>query len=261
MRWKLPVEVLAPCALGAYSRFNNASLRNVARVIAAVIIFPGSNNDRDAAVALTSAMGRPPLMVWHRETELPRVDLIVVPGGFSYGDYLRAGAMAAQSPIMAEVMHRAKDGVAVLGICNGFQILAETRLLPGVLMPNAGLRFVCRDVHVRVERADTVFTDGYGGGQVLRIPVAHHDGNYTADNETLEQLESEGLIAFRYCQADGTVDTSANPNGSCNNIAGIVNARGNVLGLMPHPERSADPLLGGEDGRPMFDGLVRALVA
>lgn len=261
MRWKSPVEVLAPCASGAYSRSNNASLRNVLRVIAAVIIFPGSNNDRDAAVALTAATGCSPLMVWHRETELPRVDLIVVPGGFSYGDYLRAGAMAAHSPIMAEVMRRAKNGVAVLGICNGFQILAETGLLPGVLMPNAGLKFVCRDVHVRVERADTVFTDGYGRGQVLRIPVAHHDGNYTADNETLSQLEAEGRIAFRYCQADGTVDASANPNGSCNNIAGIVNTPGNVLGLMPHPERSADPLLGGEDGRPMFDGLVRALVA
>ncbi len=230
-------------------------------MIAAVIVFPGSNNDRDAAVALAAAMGRPPLMVWHRETELARIDLIVVPGGFYYGDYLRAGAMAAHSPIMDEVRRRAEAGVAVLGICNGFQILCECGLLPGVLMPNAGLKFVCRDVHVRVERGDTVFTGAYDPGQVLRIPVSHHDGNYCADDGTLAQLEDEGRVAFRYCNADGVIDDGANPNGSRNNIAGIVNERGNVLGLMPHPERLADPLLGGEDGRPMFDGLARVLAA
>ena len=230
-------------------------------MIAAVIVFPGSNNDRDAAVALAAAAGRPPLMVWHRETELPPADLIVVPGGFSYGDYLRSGAMAALSPIMGEVKHRAAAGGPVLGICNGFQILTEAGLLPGVLMANAGLKFVCRDVHVRVETADTVFTSGYRAGQVIRLPIAHHDGNYFADDETLARLEGEGRVAFRYCSPDGAVDAAANPNGSRNNIAGVTDGRGNVLGLMPHPERLADPLLGGTDGRAMFDGLARAFAA
>jgi phosphoribosylformylglycinamidine synthase len=230
-------------------------------VIAAVIVFPGSNNDRDAAVALAAAAGRPPLMVWHREAELPPVDLIVVPGGFSYGDYLRSGAMAALSPVMDEVKRRAAAGVPVLGICNGFQILTEAGLLPGVLMANAGLKFVCRDVHVRVERADSVFTNGYRAGQVIRIPIAHHAGNYFADDETLARIEGEGRVAFRYCSADGAVDAAANPNGSRNNIAGVTDGRGNVLGLMPHPERLADPLLGGIDGRAMFDGLARAFAA
>ncbi|MEE8276817.1 MAG: phosphoribosylformylglycinamidine synthase subunit PurQ [Alphaproteobacteria bacterium] len=230
-------------------------------MIAAVIVFPGSNNDRDAAVALAAAVGRPPLMVWHRETELPPVDLIVVPGGFSYGDYLRSGAMAALSPIMGEVERRAAAGAPVLGICNGFQILTEAGLLPGVLMANAGLKFVCRDVHVRVECADTVFTRGYRAGQVIRLPIAHHDGNYFADDETLARLEGEGRVAFRYCSPDGAVDAAANPNGSRNNIAGVTDGRGNVLGLMPHPERLADPVLGGIDGRAMFDGLARAFAA
>jgi phosphoribosylformylglycinamidine synthase len=225
----------------------------------AVIVFPGSNCDRDVAVALTHAAGKPPLMIWHRETALPPLDLIVVPGGFSYGDYLRAGAMAAHSPIMREVKARAVGGTAVLGICNGFQILTEAGLLPGVLMRNADLRFICRDVYLKVENNGTVFTHNYAPGQVLRIPVAHNEGNYFADEETLRKLKDSGRIVFRYCGAGGDVDDRFNPNGSRDNIAGILNENGNVLGMMPHPERLAEPLLGGTDGRPMFDGLLEAL--
>jgi len=228
---------------------------------AAVIVFPGSNCDRDVAVALKAAMGRPPAMVWHRESSLPPCDLIVVPGGFSYGDYLRSGAMAAQSPIMRAVIDRAQAGTPVLGICNGFQILAEAGLLPGVLMRNASLKFVCRDVHLRVERADTLFTSAYTAGQVLRVPVAHHDGNYFTDAETLQRLEDGGQIAFRYCDPDGNITADANPNGSIANIAGILNERGNVLGMMPHPERLAEALLGGTDGAPMFSALAEAIAA
>lgn len=228
---------------------------------AAVIVFPGSNCDRDVAVALEAATGRAPAMVWHGEHELPPVDLIVVPGGFSYGDYLRSGAMAAQSPIMRAVVARAEAGVPVLGICNGFQVLTEAKLLPGALMRNASLKFVCRDVHLRVDNASTLFTRAYSEGQVVRFPVAHHDGNYFADAETLARLEGEGRIAFRYCRPDGTVAEDANPNGSLANIAGIANARGNVLGMMPHPERLADALLGGTDGAPMFAALAEAVAA
>ncbi len=228
---------------------------------ATVIVFPGSNCDRDVAVALEAAMGRPPAMVWHRESTLPPCDLIVVPGGFSYGDYLRSGAMAAQSPIMRAVIDRAQAGTPVLGICNGFQILAEAGLLPGILMRNASLKFVCRDVHLRVERADTLFTSAYEAGAVLRVPVAHHDGNYFADAETLRRLEDGGQIAFRYCDADGAFTPDANPNGSIANIAGILNEAGNVLGMMPHPERLAEALLGGTDGAPMFSALAEAIAA
>ncbi|NNE85373.1 MAG: phosphoribosylformylglycinamidine synthase subunit PurQ [Alphaproteobacteria bacterium] len=228
---------------------------------AAVIVFPGSNCDRDVAVALEAASGRPPAMVWHQESALPPSDLIVVPGGFSYGDYLRSGAMAAHSPIMRAVTARANAGTPVLGICNGFQILAEAGLLPGILMRNASLKFVCRDVDLRVERADTVFTSAYTQGEVLRVPVAHHDGNYFADPDTLQRLQDGGQIAFRYCDAGGNVTAAANPNGSIENIAGIVNAAGNVLGMMPHPERLADPLLGGTDGAPMFTALAEAIAA
>lgn len=226
---------------------------------ATVIVFPGSNCDRDIAVALEAAFGRAPSMVWHRDTQLPPSELIVVPGGFSYGDYLRSGAMAANSPIMAEVVKVAGRGVPVLGICNGFQILTEARLLPGVLMRNAGLKFICRDVELRVERADTVFTAGYRRGQVIRIPVSHHDGNYFADDATLEKLRGDGRIAFRYCDRDGNVTPETNLNGSRDNIAGIVNEAGNVLGMMPHPERLADMALGGVDGAPMFTALAGAL--
>ncbi len=226
---------------------------------AAVIVFPGSNCDRDVQVALRRSMGAEPLMIWHKEADFERVDLIVLPGGFSYGDYLRSGAMAAHSPVMKEVTARARQGVPVLGICNGFQMLTESGLLPGALMRNAHLRFVCRDVMVRVETSQSLFTCGYETGQALRIPIAHADGNYFADEATLDRLESSGQIAFRYCRADGEIGPEANPNGSMRNIAGVYNEAKTVLGLMPHPERLADPCLGGTDGRPMFDGLVDAL--
>jgi len=226
----------------------------------AVIVFPASNCDRDAQVALRDISGTEPVMVWHRDTEMPDVDLIVVPGGFSYGDYLRSGAMAARSPIIKSVVARANAGVPVLGICNGFQVLTETSLLPGALMRNAGLKFVCRDVWLKVEDAvETPFTAGYNPGQVVRIPIAHHDGNYFADDDTLDRLEDEGRVAFRYCEADGSLSDTANPNGSRRHIAGIVNEAGNVLGMMPHPERLIDGALGGSDGRAMFEGLLRTL--
>ena len=225
----------------------------------AVIVFPGSNCDRDVQVALRQSMGSEPMMVWHGDAALPDVDLIVVPGGFSYGDYLRAGSMAAQSPVMKDVVAKAKKGVPVLGICNGFQVLTECGLLPGALMRNAGLKFVCKDVHLRTETADTVFTQGYAPGQVIRIPIAHHDGNYFADDETLDKLEGDGLVVFRYVNPNGESGNGANPNGSARDIAGILNGSRTVLGLMPHPERLADEALGGNDGRPMFDGLVAAL--
>lgn len=228
---------------------------------AAVIVFPGSNCDRDMAVALEATLGHAPQMVWHGDSELPNVDLIAVPGGFSYGDYLRSGAMAANSPIMREVVAQAGRGVPVLGICNGFQVLTECGLLPGVLMRNASLKFICRDVDLRVERNDTIFTRDYGAGDVIRVPVAHHDGNYFADPDTLKSLEDDGRVAFRYCTPEGAVTDAANPNGSLNNIAGILSEAGNVLGMMPHPERLTDPLLGGTDGAPMFTALAEAIAA
>lgn len=204
-------------------------------------------------------MGKEPLMVWHQESKMPDVDLIVVPGGFSYGDYLRCGAMASHSPIMKSVAAKAKKGVYVLGICNGFQILTEAGLLPGALMRNTNLKYICKDVYLRVESADTPFTRKYGKGRTIRIPIAHHDGNYFADDDTLKRIEGEGQVAFRYCTPQGEVNGDANPNGSQGNIAGIFNQSRTVLGMMPHPERLADPLLGGTDGRPMFDGLAEAL--
>jgi phosphoribosylformylglycinamidine synthase subunit PurQ / glutaminase len=227
----------------------------------AVIVFPGSNCDRDAAVALEAATGRPPAMVWHGDAELPASNLIVLPGGFSYGDYLRSGAMAAHSPIMREVIKRANAGTLVLGICNGFQMLAEARLLPGVLMRNASLKFICKDVHLRVERTDTSFTGRYKKGEVIKFAIAHKDGSYFADDETLNRLEGEGRVAFRYCDPQGQIGAEANPNGSRNNIAGIYNEARNVLGLMPHPERLADPALSGTDGARMFMGLVESFAA
>jgi phosphoribosylformylglycinamidine synthase I len=217
-------------------------------VKSAVIVFPGSNCDRDMAEALRLVTGRAPTMVWHREDSLPEgLDLIAVPGGFSYGDYLRSGAMAAQSEIMWAVKEAAGRGVAVLGVCNGFQVLTEARLLPGALMRNAGIRFVCRDVALKVENSQSAFTARFDAGEEIVIPVAHHDGNFQADEATLDRLEGEGRVAFRYA---GEV------NGSARNIAGILNEAGNVLGMMPHPERAVEDAHGLKDGRRLFEGLL-----
>jgi phosphoribosylformylglycinamidine synthase subunit PurQ / glutaminase len=216
----------------------------------AVIVFPGSNCDRDAAVALERATGKPANMVWHRRSDLPQVDLVVLPGGFSYGDYLRSGAMSARSPIMRGVIDHAKSGRALVGICNGFQVLTESGLLPGVLMRNANLHFVCKSVGLKVANDQSIFTKRYAAGQEIDVPVAHHDGNYFADDETLNQLEGEGRVAFRY---------KDNPNGSVRDIAGILNEDGNILGMMPHPERVVDDALGGTDGSALFASLVEAL--
>lgn len=221
----------------------------------AVIVFPGSNCDRDAQTVL-AATGHAPVMAWHGDASLPKVDLVVLPGGFSYGDYLRSGAMAAHSPIMREVVAHADRGGLVIGICNGFQVLTESGLLPGMLMRNAKLKFICRDVNLRVENTDSVFTKGYSKGQIITVPVAHHDGNYYADESTIKSLEDAGRVAFRYCDASGNVSAEANINGSCNNIAGIFSAKKNVLGMMPHPERCAESLLGGIDGKALFDALA-----
>ena len=198
-------------------------------------------------------------MVWHRDADFPAADLIVLPGGFSYGDYLRCGAMAAHSPVMREVAARAKKGVTLLGICNGFQILTEAGLLPGALLPNENLQFICREVSLRVEESKGAFTSHYSKGDVVRIPIAHRDGNYFADEDTLDRLEGEGRIALRYCDAGGAVTREANPNGSIRNIAGLFNDSGNVMGLMPHPERAFDPATGRTDGRPVFEALIEAL--
>ncbi len=224
----------------------------------AVIVFPGSNCDRDVAVTLEEVTGIKPAMVWHREMALPAVDLIVLPGGFSYGDYLRSGAMAAHSPILRAVAEDAKRGVAVLGICNGFQILTEAQLLPGALMRNASLHYICRDVGLKVERADTLFTTGYTPGEQVTMPIAHKDGAYFADEETLDRIEGEGQVVFRYCGRPGLEDTG-NPNGSRRGIAGVIDKTGRIMGLMPHPERAADPALGGIDGRRVFESLTRRL--
>ena len=222
----------------------------------AVIVFPGANCDRDVAVTLEQVTGTKPAMVWHRETALPSVDLIVLPGGFSYGDYLRSGAMAAHSPIVRAVKEEAKRGVAVLGICNGFQILTEAGLLPGALMRNASLHYVCRDVGLKVERADTIFTNAYSAGETVTMPIAHKDGAYFADDETLDRIEEGGQVVLRYCAG---ADGSGNPNGSRRNIAGVVDKTGRIMGLMPHPERAADAALGGIDGRRVFESLTRGL--
>ena len=226
---------------------------------AAIVVFPGSNRERDAEAALTQAMGKKPIMVWHRDTELPDVDLVLVPGGFSYGDYLRCGAIAAHSPILREVKARADKGMAVIGVCNGFQIITEARLLPGILLRNASLKFVCRNIRLKVETSQSLFTSQYEQGQVLSIPVAHHDGNYFADDRTLDELESNGQVAIRYCSPDGEFADEHNPNGSARNIAGIFNRTKNVLGLMPHPENAIEPLQGSTDGKALFQSMVEAL--
>ena len=224
----------------------------------AVVTFPGSNCDYDLYKAVQQVGGEP-TFVWHRERGLEGYDAVMLPGGFSYGDYLRAGAIARMSPVMEDVVAFAERGGPVLGVCNGFQILCEAGLLPGALVRNASLRFESRDVLLKVERADSLFTADYRVGDVLRIPIAHGEGNYEVDHATLERLEGEGQIVFRYVDASGAADAEANPNGSLRNIAGIVNERGNVLGMMPHPERAMEPLLGSSDGVGLFTSLARSL--
>jgi phosphoribosylformylglycinamidine synthase I len=219
---------------------------------AAVIVFPGSNCDRDVAVCLEAALGRAPLMAWHGDASLPDCDLIVLPGGFSYGDYLRCGSMAANSLIMRDVVAQAQNGARVLGICNGFQVLTECGLLPGVLMQNRGLNFVCRNTRLIIERNDTPFTHHYAQGEEIIIPVAHNEGNYFADDDTLKKLQDENCIAMTYAPDD-------NPNGACLDIAGICSPDGHVLGMMPHPERRAEAALGGDDGKRMFTAIVETL--
>jgi len=216
----------------------------------AVIVFPGSNCDRDMAVAIEKVTGNKPQMVWHQEATFDEVDFIALPGGFSYGDYLRCGAMSARSNVMKEVVKRAESGVPTLGVCNGFQVLTETGVLPGALMRNAGLHFVCKDVPLKVEHTNSLFTKGYTAKSEIIIPVAHHDGNYFADSETLDKLEGEGQVAFRY---------TSDINGSQRNIAGVMNTKGNVLGMMPHPERMIEPALGGSDGRILFESILNSL--
>jgi len=224
----------------------------------AVLIFPGINRERDMARALEIASGQKSSMVWHGETALPAgTDLVVVPGGFSYGDYLRCGAIAARSKVMDAVRDFAAKGGLVLGVCNGFQILCESGLLPGVLMRNARLKFICKDVYLRVERNDTPFTQGYATHQAIRVPVAHGEGNYEADEETIKRLEGEGRVLYRYCSADGEVSEAANINGAAHNIAGIVSDKGNVLGMMPHPENHVEPVMGCTDGLGLFAGLAK----
>ena len=224
---------------------------------AAVLVFPGINRERDMARALRLICGRSPDMVWHSETALPQgTDLVVIPGGFSYGDYLRCGAIAARAPVMEAVRAHAAKGGLVLGVCNGFQILCEAGLLPGALMRNAVMKFICHDVYVRVERSDTPFTRGYNAGQVIRVPTAHGEGNYVADRETIDRLEGEGKVLLRYTAPDGSLDPAWNFNGATNAIAGLVNDRDNVFGLMPHPENHVEAALGPTDGRGLFAGLV-----
>ena len=224
---------------------------------AAVILFPGINREGDAARALKQATAAEPVIVWHAERELPAgVDLVVLPGGFSYGDYLRCGAIAARAPIMEAVGDHAARGGLVLGVCNGFQILCEAGLLPGVLMRNAQRRFLCKMQHVRVENAQTPFTRRYAPGQVVKFAVAHGEGNFVADDATIARIEAEGRVAFRYSDAEGRVGDATNPNGSTHSIAGVFNERFNVLGLMPHPENLIDPLVGGVDGRALFASLA-----
>ncbi len=227
---------------------------------AAVVVFPGINRERDMARTLELVSGKAPAMVWHADHELPAgTDLVVIPGGFSYGDYLRCGAIAARSAIMDAVRAHAAKGGLTLGVCNGFQILCEAGLLPGVLMRNARLRFICRDVYLRVEKSSSPFTRGYNAGQVVRVPVAHGEGNYIADADTIARLEGEARVLFRYCSPEGELDPAWNVNGATNTIAGIVNERGNVLGMMPHPENHVEAALGVTDGRGLFAGLVEAL--
>jgi len=226
---------------------------------AAVIVFPGSNCDRDMKVAIEQSMGHTPDMVWHGDTSLPDTDLIAIPGGFSYGDYLRCGAIAGNSPIMREVVKKALAGTPILAVCNGFQIATETGMLPGALLRNANQKFICKEVDLQVVSENAHFVGDFEAGQVIRFPVAHHDGNFYSDDETLARLEGEGRIAFKYSDENGNVTDETNINGSRNNIAGIYNEAGNILGLMPHPERLISEQLGGTDGKTFFDNLINSL--
>ncbi len=228
---------------------------------ASVVVFPGTNRERDVADVLAAVSGKPTQMVWHGDAVLPPSDVIVLPGGFSYGDYLRCGAMAAHSPIMKDVIAKAKAGVPVLGICNGFQILCETGLLPGVLQRNASLKFICKDVWLKVESTKTVFTSKYAEGETVQYICAHGDGNYFADKETLDRLEGEGRVVFRYCDRKGIVTPEANANGAQRNIAGITDKTGRIVGLMPHPENAAEVAQGSVDGRKVFESLFEAMAA
>ena len=225
-----------------------------------IVQFPGSNCDQDAYRALAEVLGQPTRYLWHKDTKLGDVDCVVVPGGFSYGDYLRTGAIARFSPAMKAVMGHAKSGGLVLGICNGFQILCEAHLLPGALLRNRGLKFICEHVQVRVETADSPFTNAGHKGQVLRLPIAHGEGSYFAEPQIIQQLQRDDRILLRYCTADGNVTAAANPNGSLDNIAGICNESRNVFGLMPHPERASEKLLGSEDGRVIFESILRMTI-
>jgi phosphoribosylformylglycinamidine synthase I len=226
----------------------------------AVIVFPGSNCDHDAHYVTETILGQESRLIWHKDSSLGDVDVVILPGGFSYGDYLRCGALARFSPIMKDVVRFAENGGMVLGICNGFQILVEAGLLPGVLLRNASLKFACKYVRLRVENAETRFTSRCRKGDVLEIPIAHGDGNYFTDPETLKRLENNGQIVFRYCESDGSITAGANPNGSLSNIAGVINERRNVLGMMPHPERASDPVLGHTDGRKIFDSIMESFL-
>ncbi len=224
---------------------------------ASIVVFPGSNCDRDMKVALEGC-GVQVTMVWHADSTLPKSDLVVLPGGFSYGDYLRCGGIAAKSPIMRDVIKHAESGGHTLGICNGFQILTETQLLPGTLMRNRGLNFICKDVTLKVDNNSTSFANRYAAGEVVTIPIAHHDGNYFASQEVIQSLQDNEQIAFTYCDESGAVNDNVNPNGSLKNIAGIYNEEKNILGMMPHPERLWEDALGGTDGRGLFDSLVQS---
>jgi len=228
---------------------------------ASVIVFPGSNCDRDMKVAIERITGAPVNMVWHGDKDVPASDFIVLPGGFSFGDYLRCGAMAAHSPIMRDVILKARSGTPVLGVCNGFQILCEAGLLPGVLMRNRSLKFICRDVYLKAEGTTTFFTNAYRKGEVVKVPIAHAEGNYFTDPETLAEIEGEGRVVFRYCDREGNVTDAANPNGALNSIAGISDRTGRIVGMMPHPERIFEAALGGTDGRRVFESAVISLAS
>ena len=224
-----------------------------------VIVFPGSNCDRDVAVSLKKFSNKSPLMVWHKETSLPESDLIVLPGGFSYGDYLRCGSMAANSPIMREVKKSAEKGSSILGICNGFQILTEAGLLPGTLIRNQGLSFICKNTSLKVENDKSFFTHNYNKNEIVNIPIAHNEGNYFADENVIKDIEDKNLVAFRYCNKNGDINKETNPNGSLKNIAGIINEKGNVLGMMPHPERATDDIAGLNDGEKFFTSIFESI--